>query len=81
MKLSSAVAMRVSNILREKGMSQYRLEKNIAMPHNTMKTLMSEKNKSVNLRTVMQIIRGLKMTTAEFFDDPLFENEDLEIYD
>lgn len=51
------------------------------MPHNTMKTLMSERNKSVNLRTVMQIIRGLDMTPAEFFNDPLFESEGLELYD
>lgn len=81
MKLSTAVAMRVSDILRSKNMSQYRLEKNIAMPHNTMKSLMGEKNKSVNLKTVMQIIKGLDMTTAEFFDDPIFEREDLEIYE
>lgn len=81
MKLSTAVAMRISNILREKNMSQYRLEKNIAMPHSTMKTLMGERNKSINLRTVMQIIKGLDMTTAEFFDDPLFESDNLEIYD
>ncbi len=81
MKLSTAVAMRISNILREKNMSQYRLEKNIAMSHSTMKTLMSERNKSVNLKTVMQIINGLDMTTAEFFDDPLFESDELEIYD
>ncbi len=81
MKLSTAVAMRVSNILRDKNMSQYRLERIIAMPHNTMRTLMSERNKSVNLRTVMQIIKGLDMTTSEFFDDPLFESDDLEIYD
>ncbi len=79
MKLSSAVAFRISNILRERNMSQYRLEKIIAMPHNTMKTLMTERNKSVNLRTVMQIIRGLDMTPAEFFDDPIFVREDLDI--
>ncbi len=79
MKLSTAVALRISNILRERNMSQYRLERIIAMPHNTMKTLMGERNKSVNLRTVMQIIRGLGMTTAEFFDDPIFESEELEI--
>lgn len=79
MKLSTAIALRISNILREKNMSQYRLEKNIAMPHNTMKTLMSERNSGVNLKTVMQIIRGLDMTASQFFDDPLFENPDLEI--
>ena len=48
MKISSAVALRVSNILRERKMSFYRLEKDIGMPHNTMKTLMRETNKSVN---------------------------------
>ena len=81
MKLSTAVALRISNILREKNLSQYRLERNIAMPHNTMKTLMSERNRSVHLRTVMQIIKGLDMTTAEFFDDPIFERDDLELYE
>ena len=79
MKLSTAVALRVSNILRERNMSQYRLEKNIAMPHNTMKTLMGERNNSVNLKTVMQIIKGLEMTPSEFFNDPIFENPNLEI--
>ena len=33
----------------------------------------------VNLKTVMQIIRGLEMTTAQFFDDPLFESPEREI--
>lgn len=80
MKLSTAVAMRISDILREKNMSQYRLEKTIAMPHNTLRTLMSERNSGVNLKTVMQLIRGLDMTAAQFFDDPLFEKDDLEIY-
>jgi DNA-binding Xre family transcriptional regulator len=79
MKISAAVAMRISNILIQKNLSQYRLEKIIAMPHNTMKTLMGERNKSVNLKTVMQIARGLDMTLSEFFNDPIFENSDLEI--
>lgn len=79
MKLSKAVAMRISDILRERNISQYRLERIIAMPHNTMKTLMGARNNSVNLKTIMQIIRGLEMTTAEFFNDPIFEREDLDI--
>lgn len=79
MKLSTAVATRIGNILREKQMSQYRLEKIIAMPHNTMKTLMGARNSSVNLKTIMQIIGGLEMTAAEFFADPIFERDDLEI--
>ena len=79
MKLSVAVACRIRNILRDRNISQYRLEQDIAMPHNTMKTLMQCRNSGVNLKTVMQIIRGLNMTTAEFFNDPIFERDDLEI--
>lgn len=79
MKLSTAVALRISKLLEKKGMSQYKLERKIAMPHNTMKTLMGERNSGVNLKTVMLIIRGLEITTAEFFNDPLFESPDLEI--
>lgn len=79
MKLSSAVALRISNILQDKNMSQYRFEHKIAMPHNTMRTLMSERNSGVNLKTVILIIRGLDMTVSEFFNDPIFENPDLEI--
>ena len=71
--------LRISNILIQKNLSQYRLEKIIVMPHNTMKTLMGERNKSVNLKTVMQIARGLDMTLSEFFNDPIFENSDLEL--
>ncbi|MCI8944995.1 MAG: helix-turn-helix transcriptional regulator [Clostridia bacterium] len=79
MKLSTAVALRVSQILNQRNISQYRLQKDIAMSRNTMRTFMSERNSGVNLRTVMQIIRGLDMTVAEFFDDPIFESQDLDI--
>jgi len=81
MKISEAVALRIGKILNERQMSQYRLEKDIAMPHNTMKTLMGKRNKSVNLRTIMQIAKGLNMTVAEFFNDPIFEDDNIDIYD
>ena len=78
-KLSEAVAKRINELLKAKSITQYRLEKNIAMPHNTMKTLMGAKNNGVNLKTIMQIIRGLNITTAEFFNSPIFECDDLDI--
>lgn len=79
MKLTTAVATRVSNILFERNMSRYRLERITAIPHNTMKSLMREQNSGINLKTVLLIIRGFGMTAAEFFDDPIFERDDLEI--
>lgn len=79
MKLSTAVVLRLNNLLQEKNMSNYALRKEIAMSRNTMNTLMSERNGGVNLRTVMQIARGLNMTVAEFLNDPLFESPELDI--
>ena len=79
MKLSTAIAQRTSELLRERKMSQYRLEKITAIPHTTMQTIMSERYDSLNFRTIMQIIRGLDMTAAEFFDDPIFDDPELEI--
>lgn len=79
MKLSVAVSKRISKLLAERNMSQYRLEHNIAMPHNTMRVLMTAKYESVNLKTVALIAKGLDVTLSEFFDDPLFESDDLEV--
>ena len=79
MKISTAVAMRISKLLHERGISQYRFERDNAIPHNTKKKIKSEKNSSVNLKTVMQFARGFNMTVSEFFNDPVFENPDLEI--
>lgn len=78
MKLSQAVAERIRNILKEKNISQYRLEKEINMPHNTLKSLMKATNSGVNLRTVFQVACGLNMSIAEFFDDKIFDRENFD---
>lgn len=77
--VANAVAYRIRQVLKEKSMSIYRLEKITAMSHNTMQTVMRADNNSVNLKTVLLLIRGLGITAQEFFDSPLFEDEDLEV--
>lgn len=44
-----------------------------------MNSIMSAKNKGVELNTVMMIARGFKMSAIEFLDDPIFKSEELEI--
>ena len=77
MTLSEAVAFRVRAILKERNMTQYRLEQNSGVNHSTMNCLLNGRYKSCNLTTVVLVIRALGMTVAEFFDDPIFESEDL----
>ena len=78
MKTSQAVAKRTKDLLAQKNMTQYRLCKNIAMHNNTMTNIMTAKNKSVNLNTILLICRGLGMTASEFLNDPVFENAELD---
>lgn len=79
MKIIEAVGKRTNELLAEKKMTKYRLERTMAIPHNTMISLMNAKHNSVNLKTVMLISKGLGVTVSEFFNHPIFESDDLDI--
>jgi len=79
MKTSQAVAMRIRDLLTAKNMTQYRLCKIMAIHQNTLSTIMSAKNKSVNLNTLILISRGFGITVSEFLNHPIFESDELDI--
>ncbi|HIR65563.1 MAG TPA: helix-turn-helix transcriptional regulator [Candidatus Fimimonas gallinarum] len=79
MTVCQAVAKRVNRLLTERKMSQYRLEQNSGIQHGTMNSIMSARNKGVELNTVMMIAKGFNMTVIEFLDDPVFASDDLEV--
>lgn len=77
MKLSEAVALRIRQILNDRNMTQYRLEMSAGITHGTMNCLLNARYKGCNLTTLFIIIKTLGLTVAEFFDDPIFEDENL----
>ena len=79
MTVNNAVAKRVSDLLREKGMSQYRLEQESGIQHGSMQCIMNGRNKTVTLSTVIMLARGFNMSLTDFLDDKVFRSEDLEI--
>lgn len=79
MTVCQAVAIRVRALLKENKMTQYRLEKKSGIQHGTMNSILSARNKSVELNTLMMIARGFGITLIEFLDDPIFTCEELEI--
>lgn len=79
MTVNDAVAKRVTKLLREKEMSQYRLEQESGIQHGSMQCIMNGRNKTVTLSTVILLARGFKMSLTEFLDDELFRSTDLEI--
>lgn len=79
MTVSQAVAKRITNLLKEKQMTQYRLEKNSHIQHGSMQCIMNGRNKTTTLSTVIMIARGFDMTVDEFLNDELFRSEMLEV--
>ena len=79
MTVNNAVAKRVSKLLQEKNMSQYRLEQESGIQHGSMQCIMNGRNKTVTLSTVMMLAKGFQMSLVECLDDEIFYSEDLEI--
>ncbi len=79
MNVNKAVAMRISQLLNEKHMTQYRLAENSGISHSRLGCIMKEKNKTVTLSTIMLIAQGFDMTLIEFLDSPFFDIDKLEI--
>ena len=79
MTVYDAVAKRVSALLAEKKMSQYRLEQKSGILHGSMACIMNGRNNTVTLSTVIMLARGFDMTLLEFLDDEVFTSEELEV--
>ncbi len=72
MNISKAVAMRIAELLKAQGLTQYRLEQKACLSHDTIKSIMKGKAKGVNLKTVIAIADGFGMSVSEFLDCELF---------
>ena len=75
--ISKAVAMRISELLKQQNMTQYKLEQKTGISHDTIKSIMKGKAKGVNLKTVIAIADGFEMTINEFLNSDLFLYENL----
>ena len=77
MNISKAVAIRLAELLKSKGLTQYKLEQITGISHDTIKSIMKGKAKGVNLRTIIAIADGFNMTASEFLDCDLFKYDTL----
>ena len=78
MTVNDAVARRIIKLLKEKNMSQYRLEQESGIQHGSMQCIMNGRNKTVTLSTVILLAKGFDMPLTEFLNDDLFSSENLE---
>ena len=79
MTLNDAVAKRILKLLREKEMSQYRLEQTSVIQHGSMHCIMNGRNKTGTLSTIIMIAKGFDMSLTDFLGDKIFSPDNLEI--
>ena len=78
MKLNQAVSARLSQLLREQGMTQYQLFMKSGVPKSTIGNIVNCAYDSAKLRIIHEICQGLGIGLDAFFASPLFDENNLE---
>ncbi|MBQ8443846.1 MAG: helix-turn-helix transcriptional regulator [Clostridia bacterium] len=77
MNLNRVFAMRLSSLLCQKGMSKYKLEKESGLSHSALRYIFNEVNTDVKFSTIVKVCEVLDVSLKEFFDDEMFNFENL----
>ena len=78
MLLNKAVSIRLSELLKERKMTQYQLYMKSGVPKSTIGNVINCSYESVKLRVILEICQGLGISINEFFASPLFEESNLD---
>lgn len=78
MKLNEAFSQRLQELLKERGMTQYQLSMKSGVPKSTIGNVVNCMYDSVKLRIIHELCQGMNLNISEFFNSPMFEEENLE---
>ncbi len=78
MKLNEAVSQRLQELLKERGMTQYQLSMKSGVPKSTIGNVVNCMYDSVKLRIIHELCQGMNLNISDFFNSPMFEEENLE---
>ena len=78
MKLNQVVSERLTQLLNEKGMTQYQLYMKSGVPKSTIGNVINCSYDSVKLRVIHEMCQGLGIGLDAFFASPLFDENNLE---
>ncbi len=78
MNVNQAVAKRIEMLLKERDMTQYKLEQKSGILHGSLACIMNGRNKTVTLSTVYMVARGFDMTIVDFLNHEIFLSDEVE---
>ncbi len=74
MSLAEAIKIRIFNLMKEKGFSQYDFYTKGGIPKATVSQALNGTRERLAVRTVYEIISTMGISLKEFFDDPIFDD-------
>lgn len=77
--VNHALVLRITELLKEKNITRYKLAMDSGVSHSTLKNIMHETVKDNLLSTTILIANGFGMSVSEFLDSPLFDEQNLNI--
>ncbi len=74
MSLAEAIKIRINNLMKEKGFSQYDFYTKGGIPKATVSQALNGTRERLAVKTVYEIISTMGISLKEFFDDPVFDD-------
>lgn len=78
MQLNEAVSKRLQELLVQKNMTPYGLYAKSGVPKSTIANILHCAFPSMKLRIIHELCQGLGISVTDFFNSPLFQEENLE---
>ena len=78
MQLNEAVSQRIKELLNANSMTKYQLYVKSGVPKSTIGNLVNCTYDSVKLRVIHEVCQGFGISITEFFNSPLFIEDNLE---
>lgn len=77
MTIAEALSKRLIALMEERNMTGYRLSMLSGVNQTTIADIKKMRNTAVNVRIIFELCQGLGIDLAEFFSDPVFDNDNI----
>ncbi len=77
MKFNQLISKRTKRLLKERKWTQYQLAQRSALPLSTLSHVLKCKSETLTMETLLNICRGFDISVFAFFDDVMFNPENI----
>ena len=77
MQMNELISKRIRNLIKERNWTNYHLARRAGIPCSTLYYALGAKGETIKMTTLLNICRGFEITINDFFDDEMFELENI----